>query len=250
MFRGTEMSISMRALSRADRLALVMMGSLAAVAAKTTSLFSSTSHIASMPATLALTPPRPLTKSSLRSAWALATFRLITTTSCSGFLLKSAIKRSLDILPAPRMHTLTLPAGFLMSFIAFCIISSTAALDTDTEPLPILVLVRTSLPILIAALSILEMILPPAPSTSTLSSGLTFSMLWLWQHLTCARICASPSTRESRPEETSKRCVMASSPECVNRYGSRSARLRRVFWRRKAFTLSMAAYFLSSGEAK
>mmetsp|Transcript_35057 Transcript_35057/g.104173 ORF Transcript_35057/g.104173 Transcript_35057/m.104173 type:complete len:251 (+) Transcript_35057:387-1139(+) len=250
MFLGTEMSTSMMSLSLLARLSFVMMGSLAPVAAKTTSLLSITSHMDSMPATLAMPPPRALTSSSSKQACALATFLLTTTTSWSGCLLKRASRRSLDILPAPRMHTLTLPAGFLTSRRAFIIMSSTAALDTDTEPLPILVLVRASLPILMAAFSIFETILPPEPSTGTPASGLTFSMQCSWQALTCARICASPSTRESRPEETSKRCVVASSPECVKRYWSRSSRARPDFCRRKACTLSMAAYFLSSGEAK
>mmetsp|Transcript_47353 Transcript_47353/g.144031 ORF Transcript_47353/g.144031 Transcript_47353/m.144031 type:complete len:253 (+) Transcript_47353:473-1231(+) len=252
MFRGTEMSTSITPFARPCRSSGLRIGSLLAVAANTTSLSATTSIMASNPATLAFLPPRPLTMSSSNTACALSTERLTTVTLASGFLLNRASRRSRDILPAPTMQTLTLLAYFRRSGRAFAIISSTAALDTETEPLPILVFVRTTLPMRMPAFSIFAMILPPAPWTlpSASAPSRNFSMACSWQALTWARICASPRTRESRPELTSKRWLMASSPVCVNKNGPNSSLDRPDFWRKKACTISMAGNFFSSGEEK
>mmetsp|Transcript_97971 Transcript_97971/g.247220 ORF Transcript_97971/g.247220 Transcript_97971/m.247220 type:complete len:205 (-) Transcript_97971:1354-1968(-) len=164
MFLGTEMSISWTAFSRPDTSAALRMGSLLAVAAKITSLLAMTSIISSMEATFAFLPPRAATSSSSNMACALATLRLTTVTCASGFLLKSAMSNNLDILPAPKMQMCTLFETFRRSPMDLAIINSTAALDTDTEPLPIFVRVRTSLPIRMPAFNILAMILPPEPA--------------------------------------------------------------------------------------
>mmetsp|Transcript_45278 Transcript_45278/g.114941 ORF Transcript_45278/g.114941 Transcript_45278/m.114941 type:complete len:219 (+) Transcript_45278:501-1157(+) len=218
MFRGTEMSMSMTGFCRPSTSLAVMTGSLLEVAAKTTSLLAMMSIISLMGATEAFLPPRPPTMSSSRIACALARLRFTTVTLASGFLLKRANRRSLDIFPAPRMQMFKLVESFLKSPIDFAIMSSTAALDTETEPLPIFVFVRTVLPMRIAAFSIFETILPPEPSYVCAGEpSSTFSMHRSWQALTCAKICASPRTRESSPELTSKRWFVASSPECVKR---------------------------------
>mmetsp|Transcript_102247 Transcript_102247/g.324867 ORF Transcript_102247/g.324867 Transcript_102247/m.324867 type:complete len:210 (-) Transcript_102247:272-901(-) len=209
------MSTSMSFRSRPCRSAAERIGSLLAVAAKTTSLSRTTSSILSMLATFALVPPRAETSS--RSACALSV-DLLTRVSCtSGSLLKRAMSRSLDILPAPRMQTRTLLAYFRRSGRALAFMSSTAALETETEPLPIFVRVRTSLPMRMPAFSILATIFPPEPATDASSSGLYFSMQCSWHALTCARIWASPRTNESRPQLTSKRCCVEASPEWVKR---------------------------------
>mmetsp|Transcript_65070 Transcript_65070/g.203936 ORF Transcript_65070/g.203936 Transcript_65070/m.203936 type:complete len:216 (-) Transcript_65070:277-924(-) len=215
MLRGTEMSTSIKFRSSELRSAAEMIGSSLAVAAKTTSLFRTTSHMLSSGATLALLPPRAETSSS--SACALSADRFTTVTSTSLFLLKRAMSRSLDILPAPRMQTRTLLAYFRRSGRALAFMSSTAALETETEPLPIFVRVRTSLPMRMPAFSILATIFPPEPATDASSSGLYFSMQCSWHALTCARIWASPRTNESRPQLTSKRCCVEASPEWVKR---------------------------------
>mmetsp|Transcript_76467 Transcript_76467/g.199342 ORF Transcript_76467/g.199342 Transcript_76467/m.199342 type:complete len:309 (+) Transcript_76467:255-1181(+) len=206
-FLGTAMSTSMIFLPNFSMSALVIMGSLAPVAAKTTSLSAMTSHIWSIGATLAFLPPRAFTRSSASISSALSTDLFTTVNWTSGSLLNSASARSLDILPAPRTQTLALAACLLRSRIHLDIHSSTAALDTDTEPLPILVRVRTSLPMRMPAFNILDTILPPEPATTSApSSVLAFSMQCSWHAFTCARICASPSTNESSPEDTSNRC--------------------------------------------
>mmetsp|Transcript_61880 Transcript_61880/g.144961 ORF Transcript_61880/g.144961 Transcript_61880/m.144961 type:complete len:242 (+) Transcript_61880:657-1382(+) len=241
------MSTSMRFLSRSWRSSGLMMGTLLPVAVKVTSLWRITSNIFSNGTTSAFDPPRFLTNSSSSTSWAFSTERFTRLTLMSGYLLKSANSSNLDILPAPMMHTCSLLAGFRRSCIALDIMSSTAALDTDTEPLPIFVRVRTILPIRIAALSIRETIFPPHPA---IVSSSAFWMACSWQALTCERICASPRTRESRPELTSNRCCVAASPLWLKRYGSSSSRGIPDFWLKKARTASTAANFLISGEAK
>mmetsp|Transcript_24237 Transcript_24237/g.69482 ORF Transcript_24237/g.69482 Transcript_24237/m.69482 type:complete len:256 (-) Transcript_24237:753-1520(-) len=214
-FRGTEMSTSMTFRSRPCRSAAERIGSLLAVAAKTTSLWRTTSIISSMGATFALLPPRAETSSS--RAWARSVDLLTRVSWMSRSLLKRAMSRSLDILPAPRMQTRSLFVYFRRSGSDLAIMSSTAALETETEPLPIFVRVRTSLPVRMPAFSILVTIFPPEPATEVSSPSTAFSMQRLWQALTCARIWASPRTNESKPELTSKRCCVAASPECVNK---------------------------------
>mmetsp|Transcript_87594 Transcript_87594/g.232543 ORF Transcript_87594/g.232543 Transcript_87594/m.232543 type:complete len:223 (+) Transcript_87594:430-1098(+) len=181
-FRGTEMSTSMSGSSRPWRSAAERTGSLLEVAAKTTSLWRTTSSILSMGATFALAPPRAETSSS--SALALSVDLLTRVSWMLGSLLKRAMSRSLDILPAPRMQTCTLLEYFRRSASVLAIISSTAALDTETEPLPIFVRVRTSFPVRMPSCSILAMIFPPAPATAASSSGLAFSMQRPWHALT------------------------------------------------------------------
>mmetsp|Transcript_39763 Transcript_39763/g.64258 ORF Transcript_39763/g.64258 Transcript_39763/m.64258 type:complete len:201 (-) Transcript_39763:908-1510(-) len=200
------MSTSIRLRSRPCKSLGKIMGSLLPVAVKTTSLRFITSHISSRPATLALLPPRAFTRSSSSTACAFSTDLFTSVTSMPGSLLKSASSKSLDIFPAPMIQIWTLLECLRRSSIVFDIISSTAALDTETEPLPILVLVRTILPILMPALSIFAMILPPEPDTISSCSGSALSMQCSWHALTWDRICASPKTRESKPELTSKRC--------------------------------------------
>mmetsp|Transcript_58506 Transcript_58506/g.187966 ORF Transcript_58506/g.187966 Transcript_58506/m.187966 type:complete len:276 (+) Transcript_58506:450-1277(+) len=247
-FRGTEMSTSMSFRPRSARLAALMMGSLLAVAVNTTSLCRTTSHIFSRGATFVLAPPRADTSSS--NAWAFSVDLLTKVMLKAGSLLKRAMSSSLDIFPAPTMQMFTLFEYFFRSGRARDIISSTAALETETEPLPIFVRVRTSLPMRIPAFSIFAMILPPAPGTKLSSFGSAFSMQCWWQALTWAKIWASPKTSESRPELTSKRCRVAASPECVKRKGSNSSWVRPDCARRKACTHSVAAYLLISEDAK
>mmetsp|Transcript_20812 Transcript_20812/g.45863 ORF Transcript_20812/g.45863 Transcript_20812/m.45863 type:complete len:206 (+) Transcript_20812:601-1218(+) len=163
MFLGTEISTSMRFFSKPSKSAGVKIGSLLAVAAKTTSLDRTVSRSSSRPAAVAREPPRAET--SLSRASAFSTERFTNVILMSGFLLKSAMSSSRDILPAPTMQTCKLAECFRKSANALAIMSSTAALDTETEPLPILVRVRTSLPIRIPAFSIFATILPPAPAT-------------------------------------------------------------------------------------
>mmetsp|Transcript_44787 Transcript_44787/g.104358 ORF Transcript_44787/g.104358 Transcript_44787/m.104358 type:complete len:243 (-) Transcript_44787:175-903(-) len=242
--------MSISGLSRPSTSGAWMMGTSLPVAVKTTSASFMTSNIESMLATVAFLPPRAFTRSSSRTAWALSTERFTSVTLMSGCLEKRASRQSLDILPAPTMQTCTLPAGFRRSCMDLDIMSSTAALETETEPLPILVRVRTSLPILMPAFSILAMILPPEPGTCSSSPFSPLAMQCAWHAFTCERICASPRTRESRPELTSKRWSMAEWPVKVKRYGSSSSRDRPDCCRKKAWTHSMAEYFFSSGEAK
>mmetsp|Transcript_39174 Transcript_39174/g.108954 ORF Transcript_39174/g.108954 Transcript_39174/m.108954 type:complete len:266 (+) Transcript_39174:388-1185(+) len=248
MFRGTEMSTSMSFLCKSVRSVAEMMGSLLAVAAKTTSLSRMISIMLPKGATLALVPPRAATSSNNACALSVDLFTRVSCTS--GSLLKRAMSRSLDILPAPMMQTFTVLAYLRRSGRARAIISSTAALETETEPLPIFVRVRASLPMRMPACSILAMILPPEPATWPSTSAFCFSMQCSWQALTCAKIWASPRTSESRPELTSKRCFVAASPEWQNRYGSSSSRVSPDFCRRYAYTHSTAVYLLISDEAK
>mmetsp|Transcript_2348 Transcript_2348/g.5398 ORF Transcript_2348/g.5398 Transcript_2348/m.5398 type:complete len:212 (-) Transcript_2348:1016-1651(-) len=211
MFRGTDMSTSINLRCKSCRSTALRMGSLLPVAVKTTSLERITSSMLSAGATLAFAPPRLDTSSS--KAWA-RSVDLLTKVSCTlGSLLNKAMRRSLDILPAPTMHTCTLLVYLRKSVKHLAIINSTAALETDTEPLPIFVLVRTSLPMRMPAFSIFAMIFPPDPAMEPSASGSSFWMQCSWQALTCARIWASPSTSESKPELTSKRWFVAASPE-------------------------------------
>mmetsp|Transcript_111153 Transcript_111153/g.313639 ORF Transcript_111153/g.313639 Transcript_111153/m.313639 type:complete len:291 (-) Transcript_111153:1049-1921(-) len=250
MLRGTEISISINFLSRSVRSALLMMGSSLAVAAKTTSLAPVTSHILSIVATFAREPPR-LANSSRRAS-ALSADLLTNVTRMSGCLLNKAMSKSLPIFPAPRMQTCKSLARFRRSAIDLIISSSTAALETETDPLPIFVLVLTSFPVLIAAFIILVIVLPPEPATIATLLGSAFCMQCSLQAFIWARIWASPSTSESRPELTSKRWLMAFSPECAKRYGCKFTwrPAPDTFWRRKDWTHWMAAYLLSDGEAK
>lgn len=71
---------------------------------------------------------------SSNNASAFSGDRLTTVTSASGNLLNNASSNNRDIFPAPRMQTRAFEALLRRSRMAFMIISSTAALDTDTEP--------------------------------------------------------------------------------------------------------------------
>mmetsp|Transcript_35165 Transcript_35165/g.100172 ORF Transcript_35165/g.100172 Transcript_35165/m.100172 type:complete len:256 (+) Transcript_35165:617-1384(+) len=255
MLSGTEMSMSMRLLARPPTSSGRMMGSSAPVAAKTTSASPTTRHKSSIGAAEALEPPRPATTSSSSSARARSTDLLTTVTRMSGNLLKRAMTKSRAIFPAPRTATRRSAAAFLRSGMAFIAMSSTAALEVETEPLPMPVFVRTSFPTPIAACNILAMNFPPKPGarsapTSSRPSAADFRMECSWQAFTCAKIWASPSTKESKPELTSKTCLTACAPTWWKTYSSNCASSKPVFALRKARTISKPEYRLISGVAK
>mmetsp|Transcript_872 Transcript_872/g.2761 ORF Transcript_872/g.2761 Transcript_872/m.2761 type:complete len:407 (+) Transcript_872:289-1509(+) len=249
MFDGMQMSTSITACSRFCRCSALRITSLLPVAAKTTSLSATTSAIRSMGMALAFDPPRPLTSGIANNCSAFSNVRFTTVTCTSGSLLNNAINNSLDISPAPRIQTRTFCASLPNTAWERSNMSSTATLETDTEPKPMRVSVLARLPTRTASIINLEMILPPLPATSPDSSSPRFWQCW-WLSLTCAKICPSPRTNESNPALTSKTWLIASSPECVNKYWSSSSRDKPDLRMRKAFTHSNAAWRLNCWAAK
>ena len=121
------------------------------------------------------------------------------------------------ILPAPMMQIRASLKQCVGSFIWH---SSAAAEETETAPEAIDVSVRTRLPAWIACLKS-PFRCRPYPSASWPYS---------WTLFTCARICPSPITSESRPAETRRRCFVASLSRSRKRYGRSSSMLSPLFW--------------------
>ena len=115
------------------------------------------------------------------------------------------------IFPAPTMQTFE-SAKSCVGSLSWA--SSAAAEETDTAPEEIDVSARTLLPAVIACLKRPLRCLPkPAQFCPALCTCLT-----------CARICPSPITSESRPPETRSKCCVASRSRSKNKCGLSSAR--------------------------
>mmetsp|Transcript_11423 Transcript_11423/g.42320 ORF Transcript_11423/g.42320 Transcript_11423/m.42320 type:complete len:408 (+) Transcript_11423:67-1290(+) len=195
--RGTAMSTKRRdpptdafAGAMFARSAFVMITPVLA-AVKITSCFSACARKSSISASLMFASGKSAMSSSTRPA-----LRLTMVISVHRFDTR-CFTRSLDMVPAPTIitrHPSKLPPG------SFICTSSAAALLTETAPLAIEVSERTRLPAVMAALNSPDKC-RPNPSTFS-PNAKTF--------LTCARICPSPITTESRPPLTFKRCDVAS----------------------------------------
>ena len=113
------------------------------------------------------------------------------------------------IFPAPITANHASENWICKSGTDFISLNSTAALDTDTEPLEIAVSLRTRFPAATALFSIRESTLPPHPSGS-------MECKWHWR--TLDKVYPSPTTNESKPPATRMRCYTASSPERTNKF--------------------------------
>mmetsp|Transcript_3775 Transcript_3775/g.9533 ORF Transcript_3775/g.9533 Transcript_3775/m.9533 type:complete len:411 (-) Transcript_3775:678-1910(-) len=129
---------------------------------------------------------------------------------------------SLDIFPAPTMHTRQ-SSKELEGSLSWA--SSAAALETETAPDAMSVSLRTRLPAWIACLNSVFRWRPKPPCLSSAS----YSVPRRCTFLTCARIWPSPMTRESRPPLTRRRCRMASRSRRRKRCGLSSSMGRPLF---------------------
>mmetsp|Transcript_5265 Transcript_5265/g.17762 ORF Transcript_5265/g.17762 Transcript_5265/m.17762 type:complete len:386 (+) Transcript_5265:1948-3105(+) len=222
-------SISRLPASRADkpsRPSRVTMQCVAPVDVNTTSLVARASPRASMVSQTTSTSGNCAASASARSMPRLSSRARRTP------LEARCVSNRRDMVPAPTMVIEAPSKGRPSASSARMSASSEAALEMDTAPLAIEVSARTRLPAATATLRRRE---------STFLAEPPLEVACEKQALTCDRICPSPTTRESRPEDTRSRCQTASSPESMKRlpHSVPSSRPERAL--RCASTSRMAA---------
>mmetsp|Transcript_10265 Transcript_10265/g.27929 ORF Transcript_10265/g.27929 Transcript_10265/m.27929 type:complete len:366 (+) Transcript_10265:702-1799(+) len=143
------------------------------------------------------------------------------------------VRRSRDMVPAPTIVTsVSAVKGSPRISSARMSASSAAAEEMDTAPLEMEVSERTRLPAATATLRRRESTLPALPSSAVAE---------VKQALTCERIWPSPTTRESSPAETRRRCQTASSPPSMKRFAQSVSSSSPEWSWRKSSTSRMAA---------
>mmetsp|Transcript_11788 Transcript_11788/g.30181 ORF Transcript_11788/g.30181 Transcript_11788/m.30181 type:complete len:339 (-) Transcript_11788:353-1369(-) len=207
--RGTEMSTIRRSrVGSAAASASLSSTSSAPAAQNTTSALRKAGTRPGMPVSTMST-----SGNSAASASARGRERLTTVTARTPFACR-CLSSSRPILPAPMTTTWSASSGGRPACASLSAASSAAAPLTLTAPSEMAVSERTRLPTVTAALKTAFSTRPkcgsPCPVTCTCR--------------TCARICPSPTTSESRPAATRMRCSVASSPRCAKRLGRSSSR--------------------------